>query len=107
MRLRTVPLFACLVAGTGLVHAQEPPPSEAPARRGEPAQRTEPRTDEATPRPSPSPKEPAFVPVEKLVQTQHVARVGGSEVRYTATAGTLVLKNATTGKSRASMFFVA
>jgi carboxypeptidase C (cathepsin A) len=104
MRLRTVPLFACLLAGTGLIHAQEPAPSqETPGRRGEATQRSE----EGTPRPTASPREPAFVPVEKLVQTQHVARVGGTEVRYTATAGTLVLKNATTGKARASMFFVA
>ncbi|HKI05037.1 MAG TPA: peptidase S10 [Thermoanaerobaculia bacterium] len=43
---------------------------------------------------------------DKLVTTQHRAVIGGKEVRYTATAGTLVLRDED-GKPRASMFFVA
>jgi len=43
---------------------------------------------------------------DKLVTTQHRAVIGGKEIRYTATAGTLVLREEE-GKPRASMFFVA
>ena len=35
-------------------------------------------------------KKPA--PEEKVVQTKHSARIGGAEVKYTATAGTMLLK---------------
>jgi carboxypeptidase C (cathepsin A) len=43
---------------------------------------------------------------DKLVTTQHRATIGGKEVRYTATAGTLVLREED-GKPRANIFFVA
>jgi carboxypeptidase C (cathepsin A) len=43
---------------------------------------------------------------DKLVTTQHQAVIGGKEVRYTATAGTLVLRQED-GKPRANIFFVA
>jgi len=45
-------------------------------------------------------------PEERLVSTQHRATVGGREIRYTATAGTLLLKEED-GKPKASIFFVA
>jgi carboxypeptidase C (cathepsin A) len=44
--------------------------------------------------------------VEKLVKTQHTVRVGGTDLNYTATAGTLILKRED-GKARASIFFVS
>jgi len=43
---------------------------------------------------------------EKLVATRHSIALGGREIRYTATAGTLVLKDEA-GKDKASMFYVA
>jgi carboxypeptidase C (cathepsin A) len=43
---------------------------------------------------------------DKLVTTQHKAIIGGQEIRYTATAGTLVLRQED-GKPRANIFFVA
>ncbi|MEA2605195.1 MAG: hypothetical protein QOF89_6187 [Acidobacteriota bacterium] len=43
---------------------------------------------------------------DKLVTTQHKALIGGKEVRYTATTGTLVLRDEE-GKPRASIFFTA
>ncbi|MBN1954121.1 MAG: peptidase S10 [Anaerolineae bacterium] len=54
----------------------------------------------------------ASIPVEKLSQTQHTVVVGGQEIRYTATAGTLVLKEEDDeeGKEespKAAIFFVA
>src|SRR5262245_643224 len=43
---------------------------------------------------------------DRLVTTQHKAIIGGKEIRYTATAGTLVLREEE-GKPRANIFFVA
>jgi carboxypeptidase C (cathepsin A) len=81
-----------LAASSTLVLAQETPP--APEARS------------AAPRPA----EPSFRPLadttEKLSVTRHSVRIGGTEVRYTATAGTLLLKEEN-GKPRASLFFVA
>ena len=41
---------------------------------------------------------------ERFVETSHVARIGGAEIRYTATVGRLVLRSAA-GKPRAHIFF--
>lgn len=43
---------------------------------------------------------------EKFVETQHSVRIGGQEVRYTATPGQLVLRRPN-GEPRGNMFFVA
>jgi carboxypeptidase C (cathepsin A) len=43
---------------------------------------------------------------EKLVTTHHHARIGGRDIAYTATTGTLLLK-ADDGKVRASIYFTA
>lgn len=43
---------------------------------------------------------------EKLSTTTHAVRVEGREVRYTATAGTVPLKDGA-GRTKAAMFFVA
>jgi carboxypeptidase C (cathepsin A) len=45
-------------------------------------------------------------PEEKIVSTQHRVTIDGRDVRYTATAGTLLLKEED-GKPKASMFFIA
>jgi carboxypeptidase C (cathepsin A) len=45
-------------------------------------------------------------PEEKIVTTKHRATIGGSEISYTATTGTLLLKEED-GRPRASIFFVA
>ncbi len=45
-------------------------------------------------------------PEEKIVTTRHRVTVGGTEIPYTATAGTLLLKEED-GRPRASVFFVA
>ncbi|HEX4960155.1 MAG TPA: peptidase S10 [Thermoanaerobaculia bacterium] len=49
-------------------------------------------------------KEALLKAADKLVTTQHKAVIGGKEIRYTATAGTLVLRDED-GKARASIFF--
>ena len=43
---------------------------------------------------------------EQLSRTEHSVRVNGTELRYTATAGNLLLKEED-GKTRASVFFIA
>jgi len=52
------------------------------------------------------PKEDKKAPEDKSVQTKHSVRIGGQEVKYTATAGTMVLK-LEDGTPKASVFFVA
>src|SRR5215469_13977567 len=49
-------------------------------------------------------KKPA--PEEKTVQTKHSVRIGGQEIKYTATAGTMVLK-LEDGTPKASVFYIA
>ena len=51
-------------------------------------------------------KPPAVQPEEKTSKTSHTARIGGQELKYTATAGTLVMKK-DDGTPLASMFYTA
>jgi len=55
---------------------------------------------------TPAPAEAAVPAVEKFSKTQHSIQAGGTELAYTATAGTLVLRKED-GKPKASIFFVA
>ncbi|MGC9400503.1 MAG: S10 family peptidase [Anaerolineae bacterium] len=50
--------------------------------------------------------EVTFEPKEKLSTTQHTVTIDGKEIAYTATAGTLVLKEES-GEPKAVIFFVA
>ena len=60
-------------------------------------------------------KEEKPAPKDNLVVTQHKVRIGGKEIKYTATAGTMVLKEESADrekewegeKPRAQVFFVA
>jgi carboxypeptidase C (cathepsin A) len=70
------------------------------AAAAQPAERTEKKGESAASRWEP----PA--PQEKISTTRHRVTVGGTEVPYTATAGTLLLKEED-GRPRASIFFVA
>jgi carboxypeptidase C (cathepsin A) len=45
-------------------------------------------------------------PEEKVVQTKHSVRIGGQEIKYTATAGTIILK-LEDGTPKASVFYIA
>jgi carboxypeptidase C (cathepsin A) len=45
-------------------------------------------------------------PEEKVVQTKHTVKIGGQEIKYTATAGTILLK-LEDGTPKASIFYVA
>src|SRR2546425_12561081 len=85
--------FLCFVAlfllGVSLCFAQQqpaPPP-------GKPAEK--PKEEKKPP-----------VPEEKVVQTKHSLKISGQEIKYTATAGTILLK-LEDGTPKASIFYVA
>jgi carboxypeptidase C (cathepsin A) len=44
--------------------------------------------------------------VDKVSKTEHTATINGKEIKYTATAGTMVMKN-DEGKPKAKIFFIA
>jgi carboxypeptidase C (cathepsin A) len=60
-------------------------------------------------------KEEKTTPKDNLVVTKHTTRIGGKEIKYTVTAGTMVLKEETPDRSkeaegerpRAQIFFIA
>jgi carboxypeptidase C (cathepsin A) len=79
------------------------------------AEKNEKKTEE---KPAPSKtegKEDKIEPKDILVVTQHKVRIGGKEIKYTATAGTIVLKEEPSDrekewegeKPRAQVFFIA
>jgi carboxypeptidase C (cathepsin A) len=75
------------------------PPGEAPRARGEAGAQGA--------KPEAGGRAEAAKPLEdKLVVTHHRARIGGQEVAYTATAGTVVLREED-GKPKATQFFIA
>ena len=45
-------------------------------------------------------------PEEKMVQTKHTIKIGGQEIKYTATAGTILLR-LEDGTPKASVFYIA
>ena len=78
--------------GASFTFAQQPG-SEKPA-------------DKSADKAAEKPKEEKKPPEDKTVQTKHSVRIGGQEVKYTATAGTIVMK-LEDGTPKASVFFVA
>src|SRR6202045_5079937 len=85
--------FRCSVAlfllGVNLCLAQQPPA---------------PPPDKAAEKPKEEKKPP--VPEEKVVQTKHSLKISGQEIKYTATAGTILLK-LEDGTPKASIFYAA
>jgi len=59
----------------------------------------------ATEKPKEEKKTPA-APEEKVSQTKHSMKIGGQEIKYTATAGTILLK-LEDGTPKASIFYIA
>ena len=84
--LGTAVLF---LLGMNLGSAQQPP---------------QPVPEKAAEKPKEEKKPPA--PEEKIVQTKHSLKIGGQEIKYTATAGTILLK-LEDGTPKASIFYVA
>ena len=67
-------------------------------------QQSPPTADKAAEKPKEEKKPPT--PEEKIVQTKHSLKIGGQEIKYTATAGTILLK-LEDGTLKASIFYVA
>ena len=82
--LKSVTLF---FLGASLCFAQQPPQAE-----------------KAPEKPKEEKKPPA--PEEKSVPTKHSIKIGGQEIKYTATAGTILLK-LEDGTPKASIFYIA
>src|SRR5215470_4243623 len=87
-------LFAAIVLcfSAGLVAAQQ-------LGGDKPAEKAGDKTAE-------KPKDEKKTPEDKSVTTKHSVRIGGQEVKYSATAGTMVLK-LEDGTPKASVFYVA
>lgn len=85
---KTLVLSSAVIAMSGLLIAQTPQP--VPAKG--------PETSPQIARPAPM--------SERLSSTSHVLRLDGRDIRYTATAGTLPIRD-DRGKTLANMFFVA
>ena len=83
-------------AGGFATSAQKPKPQDAAVAEKAADKSAEKSKDE---------KKPA-TPEEKTVQTKHSVRIGGQEIKYTATAGTMLLK-LEDGTPKASVFYVA
>src|SRR5258707_15748382 len=67
-------------------------------------QQPPPTPDKAAEKTKEEKKPPA--PEEKIVQTKHAVKIGGQEIKYTATAGTILLK-LEDGTPKASIFYIA
>src|SRR5467141_2223260 len=67
-------------------------------------QQQEPQPEKAAEKPKDDKKPP--VPEEKIVQSKHSLKIGGQEIKYTATAGTILLK-LEDGTPKASVFYIA
>jgi hypothetical protein len=86
---RFLTFAASLFFGTSFCFAQQPPQSAAE----KPAEK--PKDEKKPP-----------VPEEKVVQTKHSLKIDGKEIKYTATAGTILLK-LEDGTPKASIFYMA
>jgi carboxypeptidase C (cathepsin A) len=98
--------LAVTLSLAALPAAAQPRPRPAPADEEEDAPRGEPAAKPAPARESRPAHPDRPKPEEKLSVTHHSARIGEADVRYTATAGTLLLKEED-GTPKASIFFTA
>jgi len=90
--------------GLGMAWGQKQRPATEPAASEEkPADKAK---DEKAGEKGKDEKKDKKEPEEKVVQTKHVTKIGGQEIKYTATAGTIVLKTED-GTAKASVFYVA
>lgn len=89
---------ALMLFATSFASAQQTatPPPQKPGEKAAEKPAEKPKEEKKTPAP----------PEDKVVQTKHSVRVGGQEIKYTATTGTLVMKTEE-GDPKASVFYVA
>ena len=89
--------FVLALLTVGIVKAQKPP-AAAEAGSEKAAEKPQEKAKEEKKTPAP--------PEEKSVTSKHTVRIGGQEIHYTATAGTILLK-LEDGTPKASVFYVA
>src|SRR6516164_4367039 len=94
-----------VVTAVGSAYAQRPTAAQKPAETTEEKPSEKPGEKPAE-KAVEKPKEEKKPPEEKVVQTKHTIRIGGQEIRYTATAGTILLK-LEDGTPKASVFYIA
>jgi len=88
--------------GGGALFAQKPKATaEKPAEKAE-----EKSSEKAADKSKDDKAKDEKKPEEKIVQTKHSIRIGGQEIKYTATAGTILLK-LEDGTPKASVFYIA
>ena len=89
---------ALILLGASAAFAQQtaPPTAEKPGEKTTEKPGEKPKEEKKTPAP----------PEDRVVQTKHSVRIGGQEIKYTATAATIVLKTEE-GDPKASVFYVA
>src|ERR1700756_4334763 len=92
MRIRLLFVAIVISFGAGFVSAQQPGSDKPAEKAGEKG--------------AEKPKDEKKTPEDKSVTTKHSVRIGGQEVKYTATAGMMVLK-LEDGTPKASIFYVA
>ena len=92
--LRFVAVLIALAGFSFAAMARPQKPAEKPDEKGEKSgEKKEEKKDEKKPE-------------EKVVQTKHSVKIGGQEIKYTATAGTILLK-LEDGTPKASVFYIA
>jgi carboxypeptidase C (cathepsin A) len=88
------------VAQPMVVHAQKP--ADKSVEKADKAD----KSDKSDEKKEDEKKKEEKKPEEKMVQTKHTIKIGGQEIKYTATAGTILLK-LEDGTPKASVFYIA
>ena len=104
MRTRYRYFLCCLLVPIAVVPTFGQRGRQAPPENQE-EQTTAKTAEKSAEKPKEEKKTPP-APEEKIVQTKHSARIGGQEIKYTATTGTILLK-LEDGTPKASIFYVA
>jgi carboxypeptidase C (cathepsin A) len=95
--MRWMRFVAVLIALAGFSFAPLARPQKPGDKADEKSEKTGEKKDE---------KKDDKKPEEKVVQTKHSVKIGGQEIKYTATAGTILLK-LEDGTPKASVFYIA
>ena len=96
-------MAVCVASGAAVTRAQKP--GEKSAQKADSAEKEKGAKDEKS-SDKKEEKKDEKKPEEKMVQTKHSIKIGGQEIKYTATAGTLLLK-LEDGTPKASVFYIA
>ena len=91
-------LVAVMVVNFAMPVAYGQKPEEKPAEKAGEKPAEKPASEKG--------KDEKKAPEEKAVQTKHTIKLGGQEIKYTATAGTILLK-LEDGTPKASVFYIA